>query len=365
MSDSLAIYNGNVGIGTTSPSQKLSIGSVASGGNVKIANGWLCVDDNDTCTGATTAGTIYATNGTVSGGADVAENYPTQDKTLEPGDIVSASAGFPIHITKSRVDDDSRGILGVVSTKPGVLLGHNGNFANASTVPVALVGRVPVKVTNENGDIKPGDYLTISKTRAGYATKAIDAGYVIGQALENHNNDNDNNNDNTILVFINKTYFVPKVADLLQNGQNFGLSGEALNLNNAYAFNDLVVINTMYVGEKLVVKEIIETVELIADTVTAKEKVCIGQTCVTEEQLKAVLKLLDDQQGSVAGASTQVPEPEAPIVPPVIPPSTPDPVIDPPAEDASPPISEPAPSELPPAEVLPVTLPEPVPAPTE
>jgi hypothetical protein len=61
--------------------------------------------------------------------------------------------------------------------------------------PVALCGRVPCKVTDENGPIERGDLLTTSST-PGHAMKAtpvrvggIDVfrpGTVIGKALERH-----------------------------------------------------------------------------------------------------------------------------------------------------------------------------------
>jgi hypothetical protein len=54
--------------------------------------------------------------------------------------------------------------------------------------PVALAGRVPVKVTTENGDIEVGDYL-VPASKPGYAMKACGtkyckSGMVIGKALE-------------------------------------------------------------------------------------------------------------------------------------------------------------------------------------
>jgi hypothetical protein len=49
---------------------------------------------------------------------------------------------------------------------------------------IALVGRVLVKVTDENGTIAPGDFLTSSATVPGYAMKATRPGLAIGQALE-------------------------------------------------------------------------------------------------------------------------------------------------------------------------------------
>lgn len=58
--------------------------------------------------------------------------------------------------------------------------------ASASEVPMAMVGRVPTKVSAENGSIKVGDLLVTSST-IGYAMKGTDRsqmlGAVIGKAL--------------------------------------------------------------------------------------------------------------------------------------------------------------------------------------
>ncbi|MBL4625937.1 MAG: hypothetical protein JKY42_12475, partial [Flavobacteriales bacterium] len=69
-------------------------------------------------------------------------------------------------------------LMGVHSTSPSLLL----NDPDEGT-PVALSGRVPVNVINENGSIQPGDYLTSSSTR-GTAMKATENCYVIGRAME-------------------------------------------------------------------------------------------------------------------------------------------------------------------------------------
>jgi hypothetical protein len=53
-------------------------------------------------------------------------------------------------------------------------------------VPVALSGRVPVKVSTENGPIKTGDSLTASST-PGIAMKATKAGVVLGVAMQDFN----------------------------------------------------------------------------------------------------------------------------------------------------------------------------------
>ncbi|USN92668.1 MAG: hypothetical protein H6782_02550 [Candidatus Nomurabacteria bacterium] len=79
-------------------------------------------------------------------------------------------------------------MLGVVSTKPGLLLGHDDTSLNEGETgyPIALSGRVPVKISTENGVIKRGDQLMLSSL-PGIAMKATGTGMVVGIALEDFN----------------------------------------------------------------------------------------------------------------------------------------------------------------------------------
>lgn len=69
-------------------------------------------------------------------------------------------------------------------------------------VIVGLAGRVPVKVTTKNGEIKPGDYITTSHI-PGVGMKAVEAGRVIGKALTGLSGEE----QGTVIVFIQNTYF--------------------------------------------------------------------------------------------------------------------------------------------------------------
>ena len=59
---------------------------------------------------------------------------------------------------------------------------------NEGHYPVALIGRVPTKVTGENGPIKIGD-LIVTSSKPGYGMRCDDydrcKGAVVGKALEN------------------------------------------------------------------------------------------------------------------------------------------------------------------------------------
>jgi hypothetical protein len=112
-----------------------------------------------------------------SGGTDLAEYYFSEESMMA-GQVVSIDSSRLAGIKKSTSSYDHK-TLGVVATAPGIILGQ----PTEDGYPVALAGRVPVKVTDENGTIKAGDLLTSSST-PGYAMKATQAGRVIGVALE-------------------------------------------------------------------------------------------------------------------------------------------------------------------------------------
>ena len=124
-------------------------------------------------------GSIYTSNNGVvnSGGADLAENY-TSSQELQKGELVSIdnTNNHGVVRTKYQYQPD---LVGVVSSDPGFVAGSY----TVDSYPIALVGRVPVLVSTENGEIKTGDRLTASSV-PGYAMRATKAGRVIGEALE-------------------------------------------------------------------------------------------------------------------------------------------------------------------------------------
>jgi hypothetical protein len=126
-------------------------------------------------------GEVYASGTFHAGGADFAEMLPAQEG-LEAGDVlVIGSDGKLARSTQAYQEN----VAGVHATKPGLLGGAHDGADLAGKVPLAVVGIVPVKVTNENGRIKPGDKLTASST-TGHAMKAgrhAEIGTVIGKAL--------------------------------------------------------------------------------------------------------------------------------------------------------------------------------------
>jgi len=167
---------GNVGIGTTNPLKKLHIA-----GDVEI-DGSLYFGSNATAQSAAYSGNC---------GADYAESVGVSgDRTkYAPGDILVIDPDAPGSFLKSN-QPYSTMVAGVYSTQPGFVGRKHpaGDAASANEVPMAMVGRVPTKVSAENGPIKVGDLLVASSTM-GYAMKGTDRskmlGAVVGKALGN------------------------------------------------------------------------------------------------------------------------------------------------------------------------------------
>ncbi|MEN9649260.1 MAG: hypothetical protein RL094_227 [Candidatus Parcubacteria bacterium] len=134
--------------------------------------------------GNTNTGKFYFSHGinTVTGAYDVAEDYSTRDDLLAPGDLVSIDTTEQTMVKRSAGKND-KNIIGIYSVEPALRLSQQGALINgAKAVPIALAGRVPVKVSLENGPIKIGDYLAAGSA-PGSAMKATRPGKVIGRAL--------------------------------------------------------------------------------------------------------------------------------------------------------------------------------------
>ncbi|MDO8555340.1 MAG: hypothetical protein Q7R75_02135 [bacterium] len=174
--------NGNLGLSTTTPEYKLVVGDGISDASAQIPRGGLCVDDDGWCD-PSTPGRISAVS-YITGASDLAENYHSSEP-LEPGDIVAAAGKDNV----AKADNARGAIIGIVSTRPGMILGSDNGMSNDGQYPVALVGRVPVKVDLEAGEIKAGDRISLSNILGGVGKKATSSEEYVGIALEEFNYD--------------------------------------------------------------------------------------------------------------------------------------------------------------------------------
>ena len=146
---------GNVGIGTAAAGERLSVyGRINASGSI-----------------------------TGNSGLDYAERFPASSH-LSAGDVVVIDTQLEESVHQSSRPYDTT-VAGVVSTEAAFMIGSGGT-------PIALAGRVPVKVTDENGAIATGDLLTTSSV-PGHAMRCDIStqegklrcfGAVLGKAME-------------------------------------------------------------------------------------------------------------------------------------------------------------------------------------
>lgn len=121
--------------------------------------------------------TVFHGEATAARYADLAEKY-VADKEYDPGTVVKLGGNAEITETTQVGDQE---VFGVISTQPAFLMN-----AEADGLPVAMTGKVPVKV---EGKIAKGERL-ISSNRPGFAqgigARGYDAREVIGRALQAH-----------------------------------------------------------------------------------------------------------------------------------------------------------------------------------
>lgn len=200
--------SGNAGCGTAiavtsgSPIEKMVVVAGTVVNSTTAGNITLQWAQNTSSATATTVRTGSYVVGYKVSGADLAEVYYTNDGSIEPGDVVAIDPTSIAGVKKAAKAYDENAI-GIISTKPGLVLGENASILG-KPVLLGLSGRVPIKVTTQNGPIQAGDYLTSSDI-PGVAMKATRMGPTIGRALDSYSSEG----VGRIVAFINLTYADP------------------------------------------------------------------------------------------------------------------------------------------------------------
>lgn len=254
---------------TTSVSQLIL---QATGANADVViQGGLCVRNATACNNVAAGGLEVDTAGGTGDDPgdvfDIAEIYAAIEPVAQ-GEIVSAAGA--INVKRSSGEYDSA-VLGVTSSHPAALIdegrfavGINKNKYNPNKPWVALVGRVPVKISTENGDIALGDPLTSSST-AGVAMKAIKSGPIVGKALEGYTG----SGVGKIMVFVSTGWYVAPV----DSSDNFVMD-----------LSSITDLDVKTLTATIVTAETIKTDELIVSRKTSgNDEVKAGQKSVSLE----------------------------------------------------------------------------------
>ena len=218
-------HDGKVGIGTTTPTERLSIAgnlefkssdgnfnhvadlktTVEETGSASLGiwtrhigdqyerltithNGDIGIGTTNPTSKLEVIGTTTTKVLAITGGSDLAEPFEmTEPEALPKGALVVIDPDNPGKLKLARAAYDKR-VAGVISgaggINPGLTLTQEGVLEGGQNV--ALSGRVYALATDANGAIEPGDLLTTSDI-PGHAMKATDfmlsQGAVIGKAM--------------------------------------------------------------------------------------------------------------------------------------------------------------------------------------
>ncbi len=321
------VDGGNLAVGNNTPENPLEV------------TGAACFDTaTDTnCTTAGTAGDIYY--GTAHANwTDIAEKYPSTS-ILEAGDVVmidtDAIEGNSIFKPYITLADGTNTTLGIISTHPGMTLGDD--YGKSEDYSLTLAGRVPVNFSNENGEVLPGDHLTLSLTKPGLAMKQTSSGNSIGIALQS------STNNTQVLTLVNLNY----------QQLNLSLTDASVELTPNSGFVSSLISWLGDVGNgiaKIFVGEV-HTQEICVKKSDGNE------VCINGDQLDTILQneniTPQTPPPSDSGSDTTPPPDSGDTTPPPAEDSTPpDETVTPPAGGAtppdttSPPVSDPAPDAI-------------------
>jgi hypothetical protein len=285
--DDSSVFNGTVDVGFQ--------GAVTVNG--------VCHSGTDLDVATTTTRTLVACSAAPN---DYAEFYPAE-VGVEAGDIVATTPNMltyeaqgadaetgivyslgqkQISIIKKASAGDSA--LGIISTAPYQTIGKD-IPTSANRKPLALSGRVPVKVNNEGGAISAGDKITLSSV-PGVGRKATANSYTVGTALQSFSS-----TSGVIYVMVSNSYYAPPVSSVLQ-GASLDVSGNSV-LNGDVQMNASLNVS----GPTTV-----STLTVTGNTTIQQNLVVLGNTTVQSLTVNGKIITTGATPTATLGASTTV-----------------------------------------------------------
>ena len=244
--------------------------------------------------------------------ADYAEMYPVENG-ISFGDIVTTGTEMitTYDITDGNIDwNKVKGKITklIKSTEPyqsnvvGIVSDNYGDFSSTghnikdgdNPMPVALSGRVPVKISQSSEAILPGDFITTS-SEEGMGAKATQRGQVVGKALEPWNPGTDTP---TVMVLVEQGYYNGQdienlsgitLADTSANTPpevTGFLSDQKTTIPNELNLSELLV-NRIVAGLEIITPKLTaDVIEAFALTQISLDSLCSGQMRILQFQVE-------------------------------------------------------------------------------
>jgi hypothetical protein len=291
-----AFFGNNVGIGTSTPYGRLSIqnndatfpallvrADGAGLGNVAISVDSFTGPRRDSCrdNNGVTANGPCALN-------DIAELFEANPE-VEVADIVTMdSSGHKLIKASYSSSTPHIFLAGIISTAPAIVFEGSGLKTMGGVyspvsgkLPLALSGRVPVKVDLEGGPIKIGDPITAS-SKPGIGKKADRSGRIVGYALTPFNGPTEENDGKIIVLVDNSFWMASDVPDIfnepqmgVENLDSFKdwLTSLEINIEKGFIKVREIVVDIFH-GENITTSEVLVNKFEIIDSATG-EKFCV------------------------------------------------------------------------------------------
>lgn len=270
-----------------------SNGGAEGANDIVTEDGTLNIAGAVTMTGA--CGDSDGGDGGVDG-CDIAETFSSAE-SLYRGEIVKLSGENINGDWKqiSRTSSKSDRAIGIISTNPTIVMG-NTPFKNSRSYPVGLSGVLPTKVTDQNGLIKRGDFVTVSDM-PGHGMKAFAGDLTLGVAMEDQTESTD-----IINVLVSRNNLPTEKTDLNPIEAKINLLQEEINLLKSQLAAIVIPGNEFTEEQKAKILG-------LSDLINISESVLIINGSLNVAELKATsayiekLALTEKSSGEIAGAA--------------------------------------------------------------